>query len=155
MEPDRIIVVLLLAAAGCAEADPMARTDDLWPGYTRAAAAAFPDAEAIEGACARATMYFQEPGQRAPGTDVELELGDYPVRGARCRWEPGSAATAICRFEQTGVAAGADRRSALRGPGVAWTAMEARLVHVGGGRGGSGGDWIAPDGCIQAAPAAR
>ena len=151
MKLKRGIVVLLLAAAACGEADPMARTDDLWPGYTRAAVAAFPDAETIEGACARATMYFQEPAQRAPGTHVELELGDYPVRGARCRWEPGSAATAICRFEQTGIAPGGDRRAAMRRPAHEWTDQEARLVHVGGGRGGSGGDWIAPGGCVAAA----
>jgi hypothetical protein len=31
--------------------------------------------------------------------------------------------------------------------------MEAGLVHAGSGRGGSGGDWIAPEGCVQAAPA--
>jgi hypothetical protein len=142
-----IVLLFLLAAAGCGEADPMARTDDLWPGYGRAAAAAFPDAQQIEAACAGAAMHLKEVAERTPGTHVDLELADFPVRGARCRWEPGSAATAICLFGQTGIALGGDRRSILRRTAGEWTAMEARLVHVGSG----GGTWIAPEGCVMAA----
>jgi hypothetical protein len=143
------IVALFLAAGACAEADPIERTDDLWPGYRRAAAAAFPDAGAIEGACAGAAMHFKEVAERTPGTHVDLELADFPVRSARCRWEPGSAATAICLFDQTSIAFDDDRRSVVRRPRSEWTAMEARLVHVGGDR---GGNWIAPEGCAVAPP---
>jgi hypothetical protein len=140
-----VTVLLMTAAGGCGEADPMARTDDLWPGHRRAATQVFPGAEAVEAACGRAALYLKEVAERTPGTQVDLEFGDYPVRNVRCRWEPGSAATALCRFETTPVSFGGDRAAALRRPGLQWDAMEARLVHVGGEAG-----WIAPEGCVAA-----
>jgi hypothetical protein len=146
------MVPVLAAAGGCGEADPMARTDDLWPGHKRAATEAFPSGAAVEAACGRATMYLKEVAERTPGTyvDLDLPLADHPVRNVRCRWEPGSAATAFCRFETTPVSTERDRAAELRRHGLEWSAMEARLVHVGGEAG-----WIAPEGCAQAAPTGR
>ncbi|HYJ53184.1 MAG TPA: hypothetical protein VEW04_08420, partial [Allosphingosinicella sp.] len=94
-----LLLFLGVAASGC-ERDPMARTDDLWPRFHRAAATAFPAAEQIELSCAEASAHFRTEAEKTPGTYVDPEYADYPVRKPRCRWEEGSASTAICRFEQ-------------------------------------------------------
>lgn len=139
---------LALAAAAC-ERDPMARTDDLWPHFKRAAATAFPTAEEIELGCGEASAHFKEEAEKTPGTYVDVELADYPVRKPLCRWEAGSASTALCRFERTvipwGVPSDKPRQELLAGlEDRDWEPHRVRMVRV---RGPSDSRWIAPQGC--------
>lgn len=137
----------VLALAAC-ERDPMARTDDLWPGLSRAPATAFRTPEDIESACFQATLHFKEEIEKTPGNYVDIEHADYPVRKARCRWEQGSASTALCAFDQTMMPWGQpeEQRRALlaRLKDRDWERHEVRMVRI-KGRGAS--RWIAPEGC--------
>jgi hypothetical protein len=143
-----LLLFLLLAASAC-ERDPMARTDDLWPGFHRAAATEFPTADEIELGCGQASAHFKEEAEKTPGTYVDPELADFPVRNPLCRWEEGSASTALCRFEQTMIAWG-DPSDKPRQEILAelkdrdWDPLRVRMVRV---KGPSDSRWIAPAGC--------
>lgn len=144
----RLVLLLAFAAAAC-EREPAARTDDLRPGLQRAAATRFPTADEIEFACAEAADYFKREAEKTPGTYVDLELADFPVRKPLCRWEAGSASTALCRFEQTmiswGDPSGKPREAILAElKDRDWDPLRARLVRV---KGLSASRWIAPAGC--------
>ena len=144
----RLVLLLAFATAAC-ERDPAARTDDLRPGLQRAAATQFPTADEIEFACAEAADHFKREAEKTPGTHVDLELADFPVRKPLCRWEEGSVSTALCRFEQTMIAWG-DPSGKAREDILAerkdrdWDPLRARLVRV---KGLSESRWIAPAGC--------
>ena len=142
------MLVLSAIAAGCGEADPMARTDDLWPGHRRAAVTAFPTGPEIEDACAGANLHFKEEAEKTPGTYVDLEIGiDHRVRNPDCRWE--AASTALCRFDVTMVSwdlTEEQRAAAMRTTREEdWEPHQARLVYV--TRGPDSEHWIAPSGC--------
>jgi hypothetical protein len=144
----RLLLLCLAVAASACERDPMARTDDLWPGLRRAVATAVPTSAEIEAACFQATLHFKDEAEKTPGTFVDLEYADYPVRKTQCRWELGSASTAICRFEQTilpwGQSEEQRREAFARLKDRDWELHEVRMVRV---QGGSASRWIAPDGC--------
>ena len=143
------LLLLSTLAVGCSERDPMARTDDLWPRFRRAAVAAFPTEDEIERACGEAAAHFKEEAEKTPGTYVDLEYYDYPVRNPVCRWELEAASTAICRFEISEVPivspTAEELADALRRMREEdWRPNRARLVYVtsfGYRR------WIAPRGC--------
>ncbi len=140
---------LLAIAASACERDPMARTDDLWAGYQRAAATEFPTADEIELGCGQASHHFKVEAEKTPGIYVDPELADFPVRRPDCRWEEGSASTAVCRFEQTMIAWGVEsdkpRHEVLAGlTDRDWEPHRVRMVRV---RGSGEARWIAPQGC--------
>ncbi|HEU0135190.1 MAG TPA: hypothetical protein VFR28_10230 [Allosphingosinicella sp.] len=148
MRVARLALAAALLALSACERDPMARTDDLWPGLSRAPATAFPTAEDIESACFQANIHFKDEVEKTPGNHVDLEYADYPVRRARCSWEAGSASTALCTFDQTMLSWGQSeeerRRAFVRLRDHDWEPHEARLVKVAGPRTPR---WIAPRGC--------
>ena len=144
----RLLPLLAVAASAC-DRDPMARTDDLWPRFHRAAATALPTAEEIELACGEASAHFKDEAEKTPGTYVDPEFADFPTRKPVCRWEEGSASTAICRFEQTIIPWGAppdrERRDVLADLRDSdWNPHRVRMVRV---NGPSDSRWIAPAGC--------
>ena len=143
------LLLLLAVAASACERDPMARTDDLWPRFHRAAATAFPTAEEIELACGEASLRFKQEAEQTPGTYVDLDFADFPARRPQCRWEEGSASTAVCRFERVVIPWGAESDKPRRAWLAAlkdrdWEPHRVRMVRV---RGPSDSRWIAPAGC--------
>ena len=128
----------------------MARTDDLWPGFRRAAATGVPGAAEIETACLEASSHFKEEAEKTPGTYIDPSYFDYPVRNPVCRPEPGAASTLECRFEQAEIMiefpSPEQRREQLaRMKEKDWTPHRVRLVFAEQGLGGP--RWIAPAGC--------
>jgi hypothetical protein len=128
--------------------DPMARTDDLWPGLERAAMRAPPSALEVETACNKAISHSIAETEKSGGI-VDPTYYDYPVRNPVCAPEPGSASTILCRFELATIyevlPSPEQRREALKRmrPGD-WQPYRARLVSVGGS---DYSEWIAPAGC--------
>jgi hypothetical protein len=144
---------ILLAACGDSTTtapakDPMARTDDLWPGLRRAAMRPMPGAEEVEAVCRKASDRFIAEMEKG-GAIVDPTYYDYPVRNPVCEAEPGSASTILCRFEQATIyrvlPTPDERREALKRmrPGD-WQPYRARLISVGGS---AYSEWIAPAGC--------
>ena len=151
------VVGMLLAAAACSEPDPVARTDDLWPGFRRAAAKGAPGAAEIENACQEAFGHFKEEAEKTPGTYIDPSYFDYPVRNPVCRPEAGAASTLQCRFEQAEIMiefpSPEQRREQLaRMKDRDWTPYRVRLVFVRQPLGGA--RWIAPAGCEPLSAAA-
>jgi hypothetical protein len=123
----------------------MAGTDDLWPRFHRVAATGFPTPAQIQLGCGEAAVHFKEEAEKTPGTYVDLEFADYPVRRPQCRWEQGSASTAICRFEQAEISWNGPSEEQLRRlKDRDWKPHQVRMVRV---EGPSSSLWIAPDGC--------
>jgi hypothetical protein len=141
-----VAFLLLAGAAACdRKPDPMARTDDIWPGARRAAATSMPNAVDIERICQEASVHWQRDIESRGGI-VDPSYYEYPVRNPVCRPEPGSPSTLNCRFEQATIyhemPTEAQRKEALaRMKGADWKPSAARLVFV------SGAGWIAPAGC--------
>ena len=153
-----LVILLLPAVAACGDsgpsipaADPMSRTDDLWPGLRRAAMRPMPGAAEVEAACDEATRHSIAEMEKN-GAIVDPTYFDYPVRNPVCELEPGSASTILCRFEQSTVYQAfptpEQRIQALnRMRPSDWKPYQARLVSVGGQ---SYSEWIAPAGCEPA-----
>ena len=147
-----LIGLLAAVAAGrCAPDDPIARSDDLWPGFRRAAVAALPDAAAIEIACFEAwTRSLAGRAKADPTGIVDPDVHEYPVRDPVCRWEAGSASTADCRFQRAEIRialpTARERTAALRRTRDRdWLPFRARLVYARTGARDS--RWIAPRQC--------
>jgi hypothetical protein len=144
---------LLLAACGDSgpadrPKDPMARTDDLWPGLRRVAMRPLPNAAEVESACRKASDRFIAEAEKK-GAIVDPTYYDYPVRNPVCAAEAGSASTILCRFEQatiyTVLPTAEQRIDALKRMRPSdWEPHQARLVTVGGS---VYSEWIAPAGC--------
>lgn len=141
------LLLALAAAATACDRDPMNRTDDLWPGLRRAPATAFPSSDQIAMACFQARIHFKQEAEKTPGTHVDLEDVELLVRKPQCRWEQGSASTALCRFEMESLSLGqseAERRDSLAYlNGRDWDPHQARMVLVTS----LGPGWVVPEGC--------